>query len=161
LTPRSREVLDITLPFVEDAELDTMIEKRAAELARELDAERTHSHSSGSNVPLHHHLSQQRGGAAAAAAAAASSNGGRGNISVQFFEKKRRKTWYMRAAYGGGDEEVCWECWTVKVTVAEPRTESGKEALLSFFCRPLHGTEVQRARHANPTPTSTFCGNMC
>ncbi|OAQ98510.1 hypothetical protein LLEC1_06714, partial [Akanthomyces lecanii] len=23
-------------------------------------------------------------------------------------------------------EEVCWECWTVKVTVAEPRTESGE-----------------------------------
>ncbi|KAI0426375.1 DUF1649-domain-containing protein [Xylaria sp. FL1042] len=120
LAPGSREVLDITLPFVDDAELDTMIEKRAAELARELDAERTHSHSSGPNAPLHHHLSQQRGGAAAAMA----SNGGRGNISVQFFEKKRRKTWYMRAAYGGGDEEVCWECWTVKVTVAEPRTES-------------------------------------
>lgn len=82
-----------------------MIEKRAAELARELDAERTHSHQQ-------HQTS--RGG------------GGRGHISVQFFEKKRRKTWYMRAAYGGGDEEVCWECWTVKVTVAEPRTESGK-----------------------------------
>ncbi|KAI0540819.1 DUF1649-domain-containing protein [Xylaria digitata] len=119
LAPRSREVLDITLPFVDDAELDTMIEKRAAELARELDAERTHTHSSISNAPLHH-LSQQRGGAAAATV----SNGGRGNISVQFFEKKRRKTWYMRAAYGGGDEEVCWERWTVKVTVAEPRTES-------------------------------------
>lgn len=128
LAPCSREVLDITLPFVEDAELDTMIETRAAELARELDAERTHSHSSGSSVPSHHYLSQQRGGmAAATAAAAAGSNGGRGHISVQFFEKKRRKTWYMRAAYGGGDEEVCWESWTVKVTVAEPRTESGKD----------------------------------
>ncbi|KAI0122173.1 DUF1649-domain-containing protein [Daldinia grandis] len=99
LLPRSREVLDITLPYVEDAELDTMIEKRAAELARELDAERTHSHT-------HSHRSA----------------GGRGNISVQFFEKKRRKTWYL--PYGGGDEEVCWESWTVKVTVAEPRTES-------------------------------------
>ncbi|KAI1180448.1 DUF1649-domain-containing protein [Nemania sp. FL0916] len=146
LAPRSREVLDITLPFVDDAELDTMIEKRAAELARELDAERTHTHTqshshSHSGTPSsHHHGSQQqqqyhhrsmsqqqRGGggiAAAAAVAAAAGNGGRGNISVQFFEKKRRKTWYMRAAYGGGDEEVCWECWTVKVTVAEPRTES-------------------------------------
>ncbi|KAF2968500.1 hypothetical protein GQX73_g5123 [Xylaria multiplex] len=128
LAPRSREVLDITLPFVDDAELDTMIEKRAAELARELDAERTHTHSSISNAPLHH-LSQQRGGAVTATV----SNGGRGNISVQFFEKKRRKAWYMRAAYGGGDEEVCWECWTVKVTVAEPRTESGKEYFYSLF----------------------------
>ncbi|KAI4865287.1 DUF1649-domain-containing protein [Hypoxylon rubiginosum] len=100
--PRSREVLDITLPFVDDVELDTMIEKRAAELARELDAERTHAHS----------LAQTRG-----------AGGGRGNVQVQFFEKKRRKTWYMRA-YGSGDEEVCWESWTVKVTVAEPRTDS-------------------------------------
>ncbi|KAI1384684.1 DUF1649-domain-containing protein, partial [Hypoxylon trugodes] len=107
LTPRSREVLDIMLPYVEDAELDTMIEKRAAELARELDATTTpttthlHAHPHSSRVPT--------------------ATGGRGNISVQFFEKKRRKVWYMR---GGGDEEVCWESWTVKVTVAEPRTES-------------------------------------
>lgn len=116
-----------------------MIETRAAELARELDAERTHSHSSGSNVPPHHYLSQQRGGMAAAttAAAAAGSNGGRGHISVQFFEKKRRKTWYMRAAYGGGDEEVCWESWTVKVTVAEPRTESGEENSSFLVQKPL------------------------
>ncbi|KAI0202273.1 DUF1649-domain-containing protein [Astrocystis sublimbata] len=120
LIPRSREVLDIRLPFVDDAELDTMIEKRAAQLARELDAERTHSSSTAPSVPLHHHLSQQRG----AAAAAQVSTGGRGNVSVQFFERKRRKTWYMRAAYGGGDEEICWESWTVKVTVVEPRTES-------------------------------------
>lgn len=106
IAPHSREVLDITLPFVDDQELDTMIEKRTAELDRELSAERTHApHPAG-------------GGAAG--------GGGRGNISVQFFEKKRRKTWYMRAAYGGGDEEICWECWTVKVTVAEPRTESGE-----------------------------------
>lgn len=104
LTPRSREVLDITLPYVEDAELDTMIEKRAAELDRELSIERTHAHPGGNG-------------------------GGRGDISVQFLEKKRRKQWYMRAAYGGGDEEVCWECWTVKVTVAEPRTE-GERALM-------------------------------
>ncbi|KAI6082894.1 DUF1649-domain-containing protein [Hypoxylon rubiginosum] len=105
LQPRSREVLDITLPFVDDVELDTMIEKRAAELARELDAERTHSQ----------HNTLARGSMA---------GGGRGNIQVQFFEKKRRKAWYMRAAYGGGDEEVCWESWTVKVTVAEPKTDS-------------------------------------
>ncbi|KAI2639642.1 DUF1649-domain-containing protein [Hypomontagnella submonticulosa] len=103
LAPRSREVLDITLPYVEDVELDTMIEKRAAELARELDAERTHAH----------HSSRTR------------SAGGRGNISVQFFEKKRRRGWSTMRPFGvGGDEEVCWESWNVKVTVAEPRTES-------------------------------------
>ncbi|KAI1769154.1 DUF1649-domain-containing protein [Hypoxylon sp. FL1150] len=112
LQPRSREVLDITLPFVDDVELDTMIEKRTAELARELDAERTHHTNTNTNTNTNS-LAQTRG-----------AGGGRGNIQVQFFEKKRRKAWYMRAAYGSGDEEVCWESWTVKVTVAEPKTDS-------------------------------------
>ncbi|KAI1504216.1 DUF1649-domain-containing protein [Biscogniauxia marginata] len=134
LTPHSREVLDIMLPYVKDAELDTMIEKRAAELARELDAERTHTQHQHQQ---HQHL-QQRGGVQAGGAGltagirgtggggggGGNTSGGRGNISVQFFEKKRRKTWSKFLAYGGGDEEVCWECWTVKVTVAEPKTES-------------------------------------
>ena len=94
LVPRTREVLDLTLPYVDDDELETMIEQRASALERQLDAQRT----SGS----------------------AGNGGGRGQLVVQFFEKRRRNAWLSR-----GDEEVCWECWTVKVTVAEPRTESG------------------------------------
>jgi hypothetical protein len=47
---------------------------------------------------------------------------------VQFFEKRRRKTWYAMR----GDDEVCWESWTVKVTVAEPRTEGGEFIPLPF-----------------------------
>lgn len=74
-----------------------MIDQRAAALERQLDAER----SSGT-------------------ASSGTSGGGRGQMAVQFFEKRRRKAWLSR-----GDDEVCWECWTVKVTVAEPRTESG------------------------------------
>ena len=53
---------------------------------------------------------------------------GRGQITVQFFEKRRRKTWYAMR----GDDEVCWESWTVKVTVAEPRTEGGEFIPLLF-----------------------------
>lgn len=94
LTPRTREVLDLTLPYVDDDELETMIDQRAAALERQLDAQRTSA--TGGNA------------------------GGRGQFTVQFFEKRRRKAWLSRV-----DEEVCWECWTVKVTVAEPRTESG------------------------------------
>lgn len=89
LTPRTRDVLDLTLPYVDDDELETMIDARATALERQLDA--------------------------------SSSDGARGQIDVQFFEKRRRKAWLSR-----GDEEVCWECWTIKVTVAQPRTESGK-----------------------------------
>ncbi|KAF6817156.1 Autophagy-related protein 101 [Colletotrichum plurivorum] len=98
VVPYTREVLDLTLPYVDDVELETMIEQRATALVRQLDAER--SSTNPTSAP---------GGG----------SGGRGQLNVQFFEKKRRKAWLMR-----GDEEVCWECWTVKVTVAEPRTET-------------------------------------
>jgi hypothetical protein len=93
-----------------------MIEQRVASLERQLDAQR--SSSSSSTAP----------------SGTGTAGGGRGQLVVQFFEKRRRKaTWLSR-----GDEEVCWECWTVKVTVAEPRTESG-----TFF--PLHVSSIFRA----------------
>lgn len=100
LVPQTREVLDLTLPYVDDDELETMIEQRVAAFERQIDTQRT---SSGTNN-----------------ASGGSATGGRGQLVVQFFEKRRRKAWLSR-----GDEEVCWECWTIKVTVAEPRTESG------------------------------------
>lgn len=113
--PRTRDVLDLTLPYIDDAELETLIDQRTAALVRQLEAEKTASISAA--------------GAAAAVAGPSrgggSSSGGRGQIAVQFFEKRRRKAWYLR----GGEEEVCWESWTVKVTVAEPRTESGEFAV--------------------------------
>ncbi|KAH7329199.1 autophagy-related protein [Stachybotrys elegans] len=93
LVPHTREVLGLTLPYVDDNELDTMIDQRARALERQIDADRSSS-------------------------AIAGNGGGRGQIAVQFFEKRHKKMWLTR------EEEVCWECWTVKVTVAEPRTES-------------------------------------
>lgn len=84
-----------------------MIEQRASALERRLDAER-----SSSGNP---------------SATSGGGGGGRGQVAVQFFEKRRRKAWLSR-----GDDEVCWECWTVKVTVAEPRTENGTPSLLGI-----------------------------
>ncbi len=81
-----------------------MIDQRAATLERQLDAER----SSGT------------ANTGTGTGTGTGSGGGSGQMAVQFFEKRRRKAWLSR-----GDDEVCWECWTVKVTVAEPRTESG------------------------------------
>lgn len=91
-----------------------MIDQRASALERQLDAERSSSASgaAASNSHHHHGSSNSAGG------------GARGQLAVQFFEKRRRKAWLSR-----GDDEVCWECWTVKVTVAEPRTESGAPPL--------------------------------
>jgi hypothetical protein len=55
----------------------------------------------------------------------ARNTGVRGLMAVQFFEKKRRKAWFMK-----GEEEVCWEQWTLDVTLATPKTDSGK-----YSCR--------------------------
>lgn len=52
----------------------------------------------------------------------ARNTGVRGLMAVQFFEKKRRKAWgFMKQ-----EEEVCWEQWTLDVTLATPRTETGR-----------------------------------
>jgi hypothetical protein len=40
---------------------------------------------------------------------------------VQFFEKKRKKAYF----FGRAEEDVCWEQWTLDVTLAQPRTETG------------------------------------
>jgi autophagy-related protein 101 len=93
IRPKTRDVLDLTLPVVEDVELETLIDQRTAALVRQLDT------SSDMGVR---------------------STGVRGQIAVQFFEKRRRKAWFTK-----GEEEVCWEQWTLDVTLATPKTESG------------------------------------
>lgn len=40
---------------------------------------------------------------------------------MQFFEKKRKKAYF----FGRAEEDVCWEQWTLDVTLAQPRTETG------------------------------------
>ena len=91
IRPKSRDLLDVTLPVVDEVELDTLIDQRATALIRQIDTT-SNRHS----------------------------NSGRGQVVVQFFEKKRRKAWFAKA-----EEEVCWEQWTLDVTLATPRTESG------------------------------------
>lgn len=188
LSPRTHEVLDLTLPYVAEPELETLIDQRTAALVHELDA--TSSSKTGASVPAptpasavppsisaasavgantttpaslstspaapsspsrsparkaqhqHHQSLPQQGRAALAGLLGAAAGvgekrssgggggGGRGQVSVQFMEKttsRRRKMW------GRADEEVCWEVWTVRVTVAEPRTESGESWAPSFL----------------------------
>jgi hypothetical protein len=98
-----------------------MIEQRVAALERQIDTQRS---SGGTNN-----------------AAGGSATGGRGQLVVQFFEKRRRKAWLSR-----GDEEVCWECWTIKVTVAEPRTESGTPRNLWFTREDITNNDAERAK---------------
>jgi autophagy-related protein 101 len=89
ISPLTHDLLDLTLPAIDDVDLETLIEQKTFALVRAIDS--TH---------------QPRG---------------RGQIVVQFFEKKRRKTYF----FGKADEDVCWEQWTLDVTLAQPRTETG------------------------------------
>ncbi|KAL9120494.1 MAG: hypothetical protein Q9187_002947 [Circinaria calcarea] len=97
LRPSTIEVLDLTLPFVPDPELETLIETRISQLYRQLSA---------TNSP---------------------SSSLRGQLGVQYFEKRRRKGgglgWFSSGAKV--EEEVCWEVWRLEVTLAMPKTETG------------------------------------
>lgn len=70
-------MLELTLPFIEDVEIETMIDQRTVALMRQLDANENFGNGEARN------------------------HGVRGNMAVQFYEKKRRKAWFGKA-----DEEV-------------------------------------------------------
>lgn len=92
-----------------------MIDQRASALARQLDAERSSCASAAAAA-----ADALAPGGSANHHGPGSGGGARGQLAVQFFEKRRRKAWLSR-----GDDDICWESWTVKVTVAEPCTEGG------------------------------------
>lgn len=97
IRPASIEVLDLTLPFVQDPELETLIDTRVGQLIRQLSS----TTSPQSSI--------------------------RGQLVVQFFEKKKRKAgaglgWFSGGAKG--EEEICWERWTLEVTLATPKSET-------------------------------------
>ncbi|MCJ1337469.1 hypothetical protein MMC09_002751 [Bachmanniomyces sp. S44760] len=98
LRPSTIEVLDLTLPYVTDPDLETLIETRASQLNRQLSS----TSSPNSNT--------------------------RSQIAVQFYEKKRRKAGGLGWFTGGAkaEEEVCWENWRLEVTLATPKTEAGE-----------------------------------
>jgi hypothetical protein len=99
IRPTTFDVLDFTLPAIDDVELETLIESRISALVRQ-HTSATSTHEGGSGV--------------------------RGRIAVEFYEKKRKRSgaWFSGLA-GKGEEEVCWEVWNLDVTIATPRTESG------------------------------------
>ncbi|KAL2825605.1 DUF1649 domain protein [Aspergillus cavernicola] len=107
IRPTTFDVLDFTLPAINDVDLETLIDSRISSLVRQ------HS----SSAPGTHEASGGTGTSGA--------GGVRGRIAVEFYEKKRRRSgiWFAGLA-GKGEEEVCWEVWNLDVTIATPRTES-------------------------------------
>lgn len=112
LRPHTHDLLDVTFPYVQDVDLETLVEQRANTLVRQLDAS-SDSSTSGGFAAAHGHQ--------AAAGQRQRGDGGRAQVVVQFMEKKRRKGWFGAKA----DEEMVWETWILDVTLASPRTEVG------------------------------------
>ncbi|GAT30572.1 DUF1649 domain protein [Aspergillus luchuensis] len=100
IRPITFDVLDFTLPAINDVDLETLIDSRVSSLVRQ--------HSSAASAP-------DGGGG----------GGVRARMAVEFYEKRRRRPgiWFGGLS-GKGEEEVCWEVWNLDVTIATPRTES-------------------------------------
>lgn len=105
--PLTRDLLDQTLPAIDDVDLETLIDQRATSLVRAIERP--------TDMPTVHP------GGRSGYNSGSNAQSGRAQIAVQFFEKKRKKTYF----FGKGDEEICWEQWTLDITCATPRTESG------------------------------------
>ncbi|BCS20178.1 autophagy-related protein 101 [Aspergillus puulaauensis] len=107
IRPTTFDVLDFTLPAINDVDLETLIDSRISSLVRQHSASGAHDSGGGFG-----------GGGGGG-------GGVRGRIAVEFYEKKRRRSgiWFPGLA-GKGEEEVCWEVWNLDVTIATPRTES-------------------------------------
>jgi len=97
ILPLSRDLLDLTLPAIDDVDLETLIDQRTLTLVRAIES----------------HPGQPRGR-------------GQLQIQFFEKKASRRRTTYFPFGSGGrgADEEICWETWTLDVTCATPRTES-------------------------------------
>jgi autophagy-related protein 101 len=104
IVPLCREILEQHLPAIDDVDLEFLIDQRATSLVRAIEAPFLAGTNAYSN----------------------NDQNGRAQIVVQFFEKKRKKTYF----FGKADEEVCWEQWTLDITCATPRSESGESTCL-------------------------------
>jgi len=104
--PKTRELLDLTLPTFDEPELDEMIDQRTAALVKSIEA--------ASNL---------------------GPKGHRGQLAVQFFEKRPRKAWFTKA-----EEKVCWEQWTLNVTLMSPRTDSERAKARKLIENQLQST---------------------
>ncbi|RMY11936.1 hypothetical protein D0867_07924 [Hortaea werneckii] len=94
--PSSHDVLDLTLPYVSEDDIESLIETKTTALVRALDTASTQQ------SPQY------------------TSKAGRGCIVLQFLEKKRRKAGWFGVK---GEEETVWENWVISVTLTSARSE--------------------------------------
>jgi autophagy-related protein 101 len=124
VTPKTKDLLDTTLPAVDDNDLEADIDQQAHSLTQTLQT------SSLTSTGHHHNISRPSTHAHTVSPTYTQgipSQNHRASLVVQFLEKRRRKTYF---SFGKQDEDVIWEQWTLDVTTATPRTDTGSLTLL-------------------------------
>ena len=132
VNPITFEVLDMTIPAINDADLETLIESRVNALVS--------PPSSPTNTNDYYPYGGYGygyggSGGGGVGGAGVDGGGGRARIAVEFLQRRRSKSglWFGAFAGGKAEEEVCWETWTLKVTIATPKTEDGMFIFFFFF----------------------------
>ncbi|KAK5121937.1 hypothetical protein LTR85_004509 [Meristemomyces frigidus] len=95
--PQTHDVLDLTLPYVSEDDIESLVETKSTAFIRALDTASTQQ------SPQYN------------------PKAGRSTIVVQFLEKKRRKAGWFGVK---GEEETVWENWIIEVTLSSARSES-------------------------------------
>lgn len=118
--PGALDILDLTLPVVINSELETLIDTRVGQLARQLSSDTSPQGSI------------------------------RGQLAVQFYEKRRKKGGGLGWFGGGrAEEEVCWEIWRLEVTLAMPKTETERTKVLRAVASTLRKTALKIVNTVN------------
>ncbi|KAL1914670.1 uncharacterized protein VTP21DRAFT_8081 [Calcarisporiella thermophila] len=68
----------------------------------------------------------------------------KGQIAVMFYEKRTKKAWFSKS-----EEEVCWEQWTITLTVQAPPTERERLKLRKAMSSQLSHTLATMLRTVN------------
>ncbi|KAI9661833.1 MAG: hypothetical protein M1821_009072 [Bathelium mastoideum] len=102
IRPMTRDLLDITLPTIDDVDLETLIDQRATALVRQMDSQAGYNYGGGAGMGY------------------TGDGGTRGQLAVRFFEKRRRKTYF---SFGKGEDDVCWEQWILNISLTRAKDE--------------------------------------
>jgi hypothetical protein len=113
IVPLSRDLLGLTLPVIDDADLRAYIRQLAGSLIQELVTGYDVSEEVEERA---REMIQQFERKRAIEIA-------RGSLAVRFYKKSQRMSWF---GVGKHEEEVCWEQWTLNVMLVYPRTEDGE-----------------------------------
>lgn len=93
--PATHDILDTTLPYVSEDDVESLIEQRTNTFVRQVE------NASTQQSPQYQ------------------TKTARGQVVLQFLEKKRRKGWFGAKA----EEDMVWENWMLDITLSTARSE--------------------------------------